>query len=54
MCMLRINDLTYSRIMWPILYQINSTKFYEDNVVCTTQIKGGFVKGDKTSYAYLP
>ena len=28
----------------------NATKLYEDNVACIDQIKGGFIKGDKTKH----
>ena len=37
------------------LYSIrgNPTKLHEDNVACITQIKGGFIKGDKTKHISL-
>ena len=28
----------------------NATKLHENNVACITQIKGGFIKGDKTKH----
>ena len=31
----------------------NATKLHEDNVVCIAQIKGGFIKGDKTKHISL-
>ena len=31
----------------------NATKLLEDNVVCIAQIKGGFIKGDKTKHISL-
>ena len=34
--------------MWNTLHQDNATQLYEDNIACVTQIKWGFIKGDKT------
>ena len=31
----------------------NATKLHEDNVVCIAQIKGGFIKGDRTKHISL-
>ena len=31
----------------------NATKLHEDNATCITQIKGGFIKGDKTKHISL-
>ena len=28
----------------------NSTTLFEDNVACIAQIKGGYIKGDRTKY----
>ena len=28
----------------------NATVLYEDNAACIAQIKGGFIKGDRTKY----
>ena len=33
--------------MWTTFYQ---SVLHEDNVACIAQIKGGFIKGDKTKY----
>ena len=36
--------------MWTTSIKCNATKLYEDNVACIAQIKGGFIKGDKTKH----
>ena len=50
MCMTKVNDSTYLRNMWTTSIKCNATKLYEDNVACIAQIKGGFIKGDKTKH----
>ena len=50
--MTKVNDPTYLEIMWTTPIKDNATKLHEDNVVCITLIKGGFIKGDRTKHIF--
>ena len=50
MYMAKINDSTYPRIMRTPLYKDNPTTLFENNATCIAQIKGGYIKGDRTKH----
>ena len=53
--MAKIDDSIYPRIMRTPLYQRqpdNPTTLFEDNAACSAQIKGGYIKGDRTKHIY--
>ena len=48
--MAKINDSTYPRIMRTPFIKDNPKTLFEDNVACIAQIKGGYIKGDRTKH----
>ena len=50
MCMAKVNNSHIQETYGLPSIRGNATKLYEDNVACIDQIKGGFIKGDKTKH----
>ena len=49
-CMVVINDSTHSAIMRSFCANKTPTIVYEDNAACVAQLKGGYIKGDRTKH----
>ena len=53
MCLVEISNSTYSWELWIIINHKSPTILYEDNAACITQIRGGYIKGDKNKHIAL-
>ena len=49
MCVVKVYDTSHSREMWLECDKVPTT-LYEDNAACIAQLKGGFIKGDRTKH----
>ena len=49
MYLAKISDSTYSRKGWSSVTD-SPTILYENNAACITQIRGGYIKGDRTKH----
>ena len=52
MCLVKVRYIAYSSIcqMTPVNNSLTITIIYEDNVACVAQVRGGYIKGDKTKH----
>ena len=50
MRLVEINDPSYSENVWVFVEKNIPTTIYKDSVACIAQLKGGYIKGDRTKH----